>query len=240
MSFKFNRIVIAGVGGVGYWLTWALSRDLAGQIPIEVYDPDNFEGGNGFKRLPKASERKLKKVDLLKIQIPFIMGDPSPKVEAKYLWAADFETGDWKDTLVVDCTDMNRSQRQQFWDALQLAGAKGLRVSYDGLGIMTVSPGPPMFGGDDPNAGGYQRVPTLAQSFGAAGLGAQAVTYMLHTGNPLEFQVHVPIFDAESINVPAVLIEEKVAWISDEAARQQADYDRAADQLRHAAEYVND
>lgn len=204
MDYKFKRVVVAGAGGVGFWLTWALCRMLAGSgVLVEVWDSDNFEGGNGFRRLPKPSKNSLAKVRLLQTEIGFIMRDPVPNVYEKLLLPRDFEEGDWKSTLVLDCTDMGQRDRNAFWDALEAAGAKGLRISYDGLGMATISPGPPMVGemGEENDDGGYAVMPHIGQSFLAAGAGACAVMYFLRTGKHLEFQFHVPTPEHESIEI---------------------------------------
>jgi len=202
MDFKFERVVVAGAGGVGYWLLWALCRMVGGNIKIEVYDPDNFDGGNGFRRLPRPARKETAKVDLLKGQIGFVMGDTVPTVHIKYLNPEDFKSGDWSKTLVLDCTDMGQKKRAEWWDALAKSGARGLRISYDGLGIATISPGPPMLPpGADENDGGYQILPTIAQSFTAAGIGASAVMYFLETGDPLELQVHIPTPQTPTVEI---------------------------------------
>lgn len=200
MKPKFNRIVIAGAGGVGYWLTMALCRSLGGRVPITVYDPDTFEGGNGSLRLPKVMDPATHKVKLLRAQVNFFMGDAPPIVYPRRLEPAEFLIGDWSSTLVVDCTDMNQVPREELWNAFEAVGAKGLRVSYDGLGIATISPGPPLETGSN-GEGNYAVMPNLAQSFAAAGLGAQAVIYMLYVGEPLDFQVHVPTPSTRSITI---------------------------------------
>lgn len=200
MDPKFNRIVIAGAGGVGFWLTVALSRALRGSPSIEVYDPDTFEGGNGHLRLPKNIPTTYK-VDSLRLFISFVMGDPPPAVHRSLLLPEEIRTGDWSKTLVLDCTDMDQEPREAFWKAIKESRATGIRVSYDGLGIATISPGPPIWIGDDGN-GDYAIIPNLPQSFGAAGLGAQAVLYTLYTGKRLDFQTFVPTYETESIEIP--------------------------------------
>lgn len=202
MEYKFDRIVVAGAGGVGYWLLWALCRMIGKDLKIEVYDPDTFEGGNGFRRLPRPAQKKLYKVDLLRGEIAFVMGDTPPIVYPKLLTPAEFEKGNWSKTLVLDCTDMGQRAREEFWDALDKSGAKGLRVSYDGLGVATVSPGPPMVtGAADSEDGGYAIMPHIGQSYLAAGAGACAVMYYLQTGKPLEFQLHVPTPETPSLEI---------------------------------------
>lgn len=201
MDLKFNKIIIAGAGGVGFWLTIALCRTLRGTIPIEVYDPDTFEGGQGYLRLPRADSSRYK-VNVLEsfIASSFIMRDYPPTTYRRRLTPEDFRGWDRRDTLVVDCTDMDQEPREALWEVIRHSGATGIRVSYDGLGIATISPGPPMMTGDATD-GGYNIVPNLAQSFGAAGLGAQAVLYTLYTGKVLEFQTFVPTYKTESIEL---------------------------------------
>lgn len=201
MNPKFNRVVVAGAGGVGFYATALLCHELGGLYPVEVYDADAFEGGNGHIRLPKVLDPTMYKVDLLSLHVAFVMGDRPPIVHRKFLTPEDFSKGNWSKTLVLDCTDMDQEPREKFWKALKNSGATGIRISYDGLGIQTISPGPPMWTGDD-TSGHYNIIPNRAQSFGAAGLGAQAALYTFYTGKKLDFQVHVPTPETESIEIP--------------------------------------
>lgn len=186
-GYKFDRIVIIGAGGVGFHLTAALCRDLR-DIPIEVWDDDTFEGGFGAKRLPYPGDRKQKKVDFLRGYILMVMNDEPPKGVARRLTADDVRGQDWRGTLVVDCTDMDVIHRRELWRAIETSGGTLLRVSYDGLGIVVVAPGLPLGGR---KGGGYALVPTLGQSYAAAGLGAMAVMKALKTGSLTDLQVSI-------------------------------------------------
>jgi len=67
------------------------------------------------------------------------------------------------------------------WQVTKHRGANILRVSYDGRGsVLLVSTGLPLMA---PAEGGYAAVPSLALSFAAGGVGAEAVKRYLD--NPL-------------------------------------------------------
>jgi hypothetical protein len=192
----FDKVVVAGAGSA-YWLVFALCRDTSGMIPIEVYDDDTFEGGNGFRRLPKAISPLAYKVDLLRAQVVYVMGDIPPKIHRRKLLPSELLNGDWTRTLVVDCTDMSIEDRKEWWKALKASNAKGLRMALDGTGVATVSPGPPLISGNGGRQG-YGVTPGLSQAMRAAGQGAEAILYYLLTGKPLEFQTFVPTAENET------------------------------------------
>lgn len=234
MNYKkfFDRVVIAGAGSA-YWLVIALCRDLAGSIPIEVYDDDTFDGGNGFRRLPKAKDPTIYKVDLLKAQIIHVMGDFPPIIHRRRLTSSDLLYGDWTRTLVIDATDMDHLSRKEWWKSLKSSGGKGLRVALDGTGIATVSPGPPMISGDGGRQG-YGVTPNLSQAMRAAGQGAESIIYYLLTGKPLEFQTFVPTADNEVNKITEG--EENIhvhnshdSQVSDSPAESGSDRDRPQD-----------
>jgi hypothetical protein len=78
--------------------------------------------------------------------------------------------------------------RQKIWKAFRDRGAKGLRVSYDGNGIVVVSHGLPFA----TNPGGnYAIVPTLAQSLWAGGVGAAAVGKLLKGETFSDYQMEL-------------------------------------------------
>lgn len=174
---------------MGFELTKILCRVLGDSVRIEIYDKDTFEGGTGHLRLPRAWDKTQTKVKLLRDHITFVMGDRPPKIHEKFLTPEDFSEGDWSKTIVVDCTDMGEG-RSELWDALELAGARGIRGSYDGMGMRTISPGPPLSVGA-PTAG-YMTPPNYAQMVSAAGDLAQAILYLLYTGDLMEFQHFIP------------------------------------------------
>lgn len=190
MADKTQKVVIIGAGGVGFWLTIALMRDIPWGIPVEVWDDDDIGmTGNGHFRLP-LTYQGAKKVEVLHDFISFKMGDRSiipieKRLEPSYLRGRT-ETG----TLFVDCTDMKTSDREALLNMIRLADGKYLRVSYDGLGIVTVSPGVPFDVEGAP--GGYQMMPDLDVSFIAGGIGARAVRKVLEQNEFIEDQWNFP------------------------------------------------
>ncbi len=171
---EIKRVVIIGAGGVGFWLTVSLMRDKPG-LEVIVYDSDNFVGGFGSQRLPFVANKETKKVDFLRGFVKMAMRDEPPTVFPIKL-DASMLTG-LENTLLVDCSDMPLETRKPIWDAWRSReGNQILRVSYDGNGIVVVARGLPF----STNPGGnYARVPTLAQSFWAGGVGAAAVEKLL-------------------------------------------------------------
>src|SRR5687768_6519583 len=99
------QIHLVGAGGVGFWLAAALARS---HVEFTVYDTDNFVGGLGWSRVPKASNPETKKVQLLKGFCLAVMGDKAPKVIAERFTGAECVTGD----LVIDCSDMDLTVRR--------------------------------------------------------------------------------------------------------------------------------
>jgi hypothetical protein len=174
-----KRVIIVGAGGVGFWLTVSLMRDKPG-LEVIVYDSDNFVGGFGSQRLPFVANKETKKVDFLRGFVKMAMKDEPPTVHPIRIdcdWIETMDMGDyWTNSLVVDASDMPLDARKPLWDSFRLRGAQMLRVSYDGNGIVVVARGLPF----STNPGGnYARVPTLAQSLWAAGVGAAAVEKLL-------------------------------------------------------------
>lgn len=184
-----ERVLIIGAGGVGFWLSIALSR--AG-IEHSVWDNDDFQGGLGHTRLPAIENSKTKKVAYLKGFTMTAMGDEAPSVVAGKFDPAkvgeEFMTG-LKGALIIDASDMGLPTRKKIWEAALEAGARMLRVSYDGTagGIVTVSEGLPF--ANKRTGGGYVDVPTLALSLAAGGIGATAVLEALYSSRRLEFQI---------------------------------------------------
>lgn len=211
---------------MGYWLTGILCRCLAStDVRVEVYDKDTFEGGSGYLRLPKAWDRSQFKVELLAAQVAFVMGDRPPKVHKQFLTPDDVRARDWRGTIFVDCTDMGEG-REELWNAIEQAGAVGIRGSYDGRGQRTISPGPPLSVGTP--VAGYDVPPNFAQCISAAGDLAQAVLYLLYTGKVLEFQHFIPTFETSTVNIiersqPDVILHTDSAQVSDSQELSGAD-----------------
>lgn len=193
MKPLYNRIVIAGAGSA-FWLVVALCRELEDQdVIIEVWDDDTFEGGNGIKRLPRPHDLKQYKVTYLQTFIKHVMGNNPPEVHPEKLLPSHFLEGDWSKTIVVDGTDMGRLQRESFWSQLEQHGIKGIRLGLDGTGISCVSPGPPIYMGDEEEQHSeYTKTPWLGQVFRSVGMGAEAILYLLYTGKVLEMDHFVP------------------------------------------------
>lgn len=180
----FSRVRIIGAGGVGFWLAVAFLHDNR-EVDVEVWDDDTFEGGNGYRRLPPAPLATLPKVNLLKWFSTTIMeqGGNDQKVEfISKKWGGEGEVGD----LIIDCTDMAKSTRSKLWEKARAGGAICWRISYDGNGVTACAPGLPLVGS---KGGGYERVPTTAQSFRAGGIGAEVVSKLLKGEEVREFQV---------------------------------------------------
>ncbi len=188
---KITEIWVVGLGGVGFWLAAVLARESTGRKVIG-FDDDTFEGGNGFRRLPRVSDPKMLKTDRLKGFIALTMGDqPIETVNRRLTPEYIEEQGidDLSNVLVVDCTDMGLAARGPLWDGLISLGAMRLRVSYDGNGTVVVARGLPL--GEPVAGGGYEMIPTLAQSLTAGGLGAQAVHKLLNGHEVTDFQITI-------------------------------------------------
>lgn len=165
-----QRILIAGAGGVGFWLALALSRLVPHEIV--VFDDDDLSG-TGATRLPDVRPfgRPLKKkVDLLKFICPGV------DVRAEKLTPAAVSP----DTIVVDATDMSHADRRALCAAARAAGSKYLRASYDarpdgfvvvvaaGVGFTT-----------NPARGGYTLPPSIAQAMLGGGFAADVISRFL-------------------------------------------------------------
>ena len=183
---KFEKVMVLGAGGVGFWMVVALARDLP-QVEVEVWDDDTFEGGAGARRLPFVDRVGMKKVDFLEGFLMMTMGDGTKVKGVGKRWTG---MGDERleRVLVVDATDMELSARKEMWGRLKEKGAEVWRVSYDGNGVVAVAPGLPLIGKP---GGGYGMVPTLAQSLTAGGLGAQVVRRLWMGEEVEEFEVSV-------------------------------------------------
>lgn len=170
---KINKIVVMGAGGVGYWLVLGLCRVV--DIPIVVYDHDNFQGGTGFKRLPKSYDPTKSKVSLLRNQCNIVMGDRPPiihdcKFDLPILKSMALEARlDLSNVLIVDCTDMPSDVRQELWNTAAEFKANMIRTAYDGTGECVVASGLP-FWKTNAVSSGYAIEPHIGHSFATAGL----------------------------------------------------------------------
>lgn len=197
MGQQIERVVIMGSGGVGWWLVTALMRDTKG-AQVEVWDNDTFQGGMGAGRLPWQESPEQFKVEALEGWVEMAMGDTAPKIRAMRLYAGHVSS--WgPETLLVDCTDMELSERRSIWAEARQRGVQLLRVSYDGNGVVVVARGLPL---SDRPGGGYALVPSMAQAIAAGGLGAMAVHLLLEGKEVGEIAVQLPISE-EVPNVQA-------------------------------------
>lgn len=195
LKMSISKIAILGAGGVGFWLTVALARNGRDER-IGVWDDDDFQGGTGASRLPRVSNPAVKKVDVLRGHLRMVFGTDLERFEffPNRLTITTIDGLDLSDTLIVDCTDMTTEARSELWAVARRQGATMLRVSYDGNGIVVISRGLPI---SLPGANGYALVPSLAQSFMAAGLGAEAVRLILEGKEVTDLQVEVPYVGRE-------------------------------------------
>lgn len=185
---EIKRVVVIGAGGVGFYLVAAMRRDRP-DVELIVYDDDSFEGGNGYRRLPKVSNPATKKVDFLKGWVRMVMGDVPPAVVPERLTFGEVGAHFDESDLIVDATDMALEERKTLWSLARQSGCQMLRVSYDGNGIVVIARGLPL---SSKPGGGYALVPTMAQSFAAGGLGAMAVQLLLDGKEVRDYQVQIP------------------------------------------------
>jgi hypothetical protein len=212
-----RKVILVGAGGVGYWVSCALSR--AG-VKHTIYDADTFEGGMGYTRLPKVSNPATKKVTHLRGFCLAVMGDTPPTVVDKLFTGTEVEAGD----LMVDCSDMelgtlrSKKSRKSIWKIAQERGARCLRISYDGKNnTVVVAEGLPLFGR---KSGGYSERPGFALSIMAGGVGAIAVQKILsgYLGH-IEFQIQLSDFWPEvAESAPVGVIEPQK--VSDSASSE--------------------
>lgn len=187
---KIQKVVVIGAGGVGFWTTVALMRDIPLGVVVEVWDDDTVgETGRGHLRLPAAYVGS-RKVDLLSKFIYAQMGDREIVAVFDKLTPTFLRARDERGTLFADCTDMPTDTRRELVEEIRRSGGEYLRVSYDGLGVVTVSPGVPF---DVRGAkGGYEVVPDLDVSFIAGGVGARAIRKAIEEGIIVEDQWTFP------------------------------------------------
>lgn len=186
---EYRRVLIVGTGGVGFYLSLALNRNLPHGVELVCYDADTFEGGLGHSRLPRVINPATKKVDFLRRFAVTAFGDRPMTVVPGFFAGSDVSETD----LVVDCSDMNLDQRRPIWNTVQASGARILRVSYDGLNeTVVVAEGLPLMSGNN-GAGGYRARPLLDLSMAAGGLGSIVVRKILagELDQHVEFQISV-------------------------------------------------
>lgn len=190
MTDKIRRIVGIGAGGVGFYVFSAVMGDLSWDLPVEVWDNDDLGvTGNGHFRLPVANVGEKKVAHLARF-ISHAMGHRSIIPVDRKLTVRDLRGTDQRGTLFVDCTDMATGPRRQLIEEIRRAGGEYLRISYDGVGVVTVSPGAPF---DVPDAkGGYEMMPDMDISFIAGGIGARAIRKRLEEGIIVEDQWMFP------------------------------------------------
>lgn len=187
---KIWKIIGIGAGGVGFYVFSSVMGDLPWGLPVEVWDDDDLGvTGNGHFRLPVARVGE-KKVTLLARFISHSMGHRCIIPIDRKLTVRDLRGTDQRGTLFVDCTDMATGPRRQLIEEIKRAGGEYLRISYDGVGVVTVSPGAPF---DVPDAkGGYEMMPDMDISFIAGGIGARAIRKRLEEGIIVEDQWMFP------------------------------------------------
>lgn len=184
---EIKRVVVIGAGGVGFWLSVCLRRDVP-DVELIVYDNDTFEGGFGAQRLPYVANKATKKVDFLKGFVGMVMRDSAPTVYACKFDGGLIGINEPEATLIVDASDMGLEDRRPLWAACREAGCQMLRVSYDGNGIVVVARGLPLA---SKPGGGYSQVPSMAQSLWAGGVGAAAVEKLLRGGAVGDYQMEL-------------------------------------------------
>lgn len=192
-----NTIHVVGAGGVGYWLAVALARDLSKDFSLTVWDNDTVEG-TGALRLPKASPDNTK-VESLGGFVHYCMGNEMPELNFRRLTPEEVNLHVKARDVVVDCTDSPTDERQELWAAIEVQEAHPIRVSYDGDdSVVVVSSDLPIALGRVRSGGNYRRIPSLALSFVAGGLGAEVVRHLI--GNDVEvfpdiFRIRISVVD---------------------------------------------
>jgi hypothetical protein len=165
---------VVGLGGVGFYCYLALLRAVDASRLVG-WDADNLRGGLGHARLPVASPATLK-ADLARGFARVSMGDKPGTTHKEYFTGSECKAGD----IIVDCTDMSTDKREVMYKAVKAAGARYLRVSYDGaMSTVVVAEGLPLRTEGAEGGGGYDAVPSLALSFAAGGIGAECVRLLL-------------------------------------------------------------
>lgn len=188
-----RRVVyVIGAGGIGFWLAVSLAK---ADLRVVIYDDDNLEGGHGHERLPIALPSTLK-VDLLTGFLRVNFGS-APEVVRGRFTGKEAGPGD----IVADCSDMDGKTRRTIWTLVRKAGARPVRVSYDGAqSTVVVAEGLPLTGNE--SAAGYANIPSLPLSLLAGGLGGEVIRLLaqaLDAGSEvghIEFQISLADFVA--------------------------------------------
>lgn len=202
---RFTKIIVVGVGGIGFWLTWILCRQFSKSVTtIDIYDPDNLEGGTGDTRITGSARTKLFKVDLCTMQIRNIMRDrvPEQAYNRKFTPEDVARYQDPSHTLIIDCSDGELPERRAWWDAARTAGFTIIRGSYEGRteqagGVAVVANSLPFVRTGD-TAGGYNSRPSIALSLLAAGLVGEVVNELMSSGVFKGLRVEIPVTPQEA------------------------------------------
>lgn len=196
---RYIRIIIMGTGGIGFWLAWILCREFGRRgVTVDLYDPDNLEGGTGATRLTSSARTKLYKVDLCIMQIRNIMHDNVPNGYVRKFTPSDVELySSPSQTLLIDTCDGPIDERRATWDAARAAGMTIIRGSYEGRtesegGIVVVADSLPFKKSGD-NTGGYVSRPTIAASFLAAGLLGEVINELMESGVLKGMRIQIPV-----------------------------------------------
>jgi hypothetical protein len=196
---RYLKIIIMGTGGIGFWLAWILCREFGKRgVTIDLYDPDNLEGGTGATRITGTPRTKIFKVDLCTMQIRNIMRDTVPNAYARKFTPDDLALyGDPAHTILIDTSDGPMNERREIWDRARAMGITIVRGSYEGRteqegGVVVVADSLP-FQKSGNNAGGYASRPTIAASFLAAGLMGETINELMESGVLKGIRVEIPV-----------------------------------------------
>lgn len=196
---RYTRIIIMGTGGIGFWLAWILCREFGRSgVTVDLYDPDNLEGGSGHTRITGSPRSKLFKVDLAAMQIRNIMRDTVPNAYARKFTPNDVEMYEEpQKVILVDTSDGPMNERSEIWAKARAAGMTVVRGSYEGRtltegGVVVVADSLP-FQKSGNNAGGYASRPTIAASFLAAGLMGETINELMESGVLKGIRVEIPV-----------------------------------------------
>lgn len=172
MEKEMPTVHVVGLGGVGFYCYLALLRAVDSDHLVG-WDADNLKGGLGHARLPVASPETMK-ADLVRGFARVSMGDKPGTTHKEFFTGVECKAGD----IIVDCSDAGLESRREMWKKARAIGARCIRVSYDGeASTIVVAEGLPLETAGS-NAG-YAAVPSLALSFAAGGIGAEAVRLVL-------------------------------------------------------------
>lgn len=201
---RFKTIVIAGVGGIGYYAAMLLSKIFSDRMEIHTFDPDNFEGGHGHERLPKVVKTSYNKVDMVRVHSIHVMGAANGPIPHAERFTADHFQGtsiNWTEAILVDCTDMSNPDKKPIYDAARAAGIVQIfRGSFDGSGEMGVYKGLPFTRTGDSGAG-YGQIPNAAHGFTAAGMLVLSIIRFFNEGKWDDIQISIPTGEEVGQNV---------------------------------------